>query len=318
VVPLLIARYVFNAHHSVSTTQYIFGGILAFFFLVIGIIVPYTRKIMHFLGIPDHANKIDGLWTILLIIISGPFILILSVATRELLRIERLQKHRYQIFNFSVSVAIFLLGVRIRHYGNRDSSAKIVIANHTSPLDYLLISLYMGTSPWNVVAGINLRTNKPTIADKIIAATIGKLVEEYAISIDRTNATSRENAVRRMVEELESGKNIAIFPEGTRTPKKKIREGHILLQEFQRGAFKTAWDKQIPIQPFVFDWPVMWKGKGDDWWGIHPSKIDVYFLPSITPIDFETIEDFKKACWNSMFAQLEKSKKVQEFLKPTS
>lgn len=318
VVPLIIARYVFNAHHSVHTTQYIFLGILAFFFLVIGIIAPYTRKIMHFLGIPDHANKIDGLWTVLLIVISGPFILILSIVTLLLLRTRRLQKHRYKIFNFAVQVAIFLLGARTKHHGSRDPLAKIVIANHTSPLDYLLISLYMGTKPWNVVAGINLHTNKPTFADKVIAATIGKIVKDYAISVDRTSKASRESTVRRMIEELESGKAIAIFPEGTRTPKNKIKEEHILLQEFKRGAFKTAWDTQTPIQPLVFDWPVQWRGKGDDWWGIHPSKIDVYFLPSIRPTDFETIEDFTNACWKSMLRQLEQSKKVQEFLKPTS
>jgi 1-acyl-sn-glycerol-3-phosphate acyltransferase len=339
VVPLIIARYVFDAHHSIDTTQYIFGGILAFFFLVIGIIAPYTRKIMHFLGIPDHANKIDGLWTVLLIVVSGPFILILSIVTLLLLRTRRLQKHRYKIFNFAVQVAVFLLGARTKHHGGRDPLAKIVIANHTSPLDYLLISLYMGTNPWNVVAGRNLSDNKPKITkeelkklklkkkilaritmigDWLISISIGKLVKDYAISVDRKSKVSRESTVRRMMEELERGTDVAIFPEGTRTPKNKIKEGHILLQEFQRGAFKTAWDKQVPIQPLVFDWPVQWRGKGDDWWGIHPCRIDIYFLSSITPADFETIEDFTNACWNSMFTQLEKSKKVQEFLKPTS
>ncbi len=312
-VPWIISKYFFNGH-SLQTSQYVFLGILAFLFLLIGIVIPYVKKIMHFLGIPDHANLLDGLLTILLIIFSGPFLLILCVLTLPALRMKSLYAYRYWIFHISVSIAIILLLARTRQYGKRDQKAKIIIANHTSPLDYLLISLFMGTSPWNIVAGINLRINKPTFADRIIAATIGKMVEDYSISIDRTSEASKQNTARRIMEELENKKNIAIFPEGTRTPKKTIEQKHTLLQEFQNGAFRIAWGKGIPIQPLVFDWPVIWRGKGDDWWGVHPCRIDAYFLPAVEPTNFRDMEEFKKACWDAMEEQLKKSEKIKLFL----
>ncbi len=314
VTPWMIGRFVFNAHSSLHTTQYIFEGILAFLFLVIAIIVPYMRKIMHFLGIPDRANLLDGVATLLLIVISGVPLLVLCLLTLPAMQMESLRAYRYRIYHFSVSIAIILIGAWTRHHGARDLKSKIVIANHTSPLDYLLISLFMGVRPWNIVAGINLRTNKPTFADKIIAATIGKIVEDYAISIDRSSETSKQSTGRRMIEEIENGKNIAIFPEGTRTPKEVIERKHVLLQDFQNGIFKIAWGKQISIQPLVFIWPVIWRGKGDDWWGVHPCRIDAYFLRSIDPKDFTTMEDFKKACWEKMEEQLKSSKKIRQFL----
>ena len=173
----------------------------------------------------------------------------------------------------------------------------------------------MDTDPWNIVAGINLRHNKPTFGDRFIAATVGKLVEEYAIAIDRGSKASTQSSARRTIEEIDNGKNIAIFPEGTRLTKARIKKDHVLLGEFKNGAFKIAWNRKMCIQPVVLDWPVIWRGKGDDWWGIHPTRIDVHYLEIVDPNDFETCEEFKNACWHAMHAKLKKSKKVRAFLK---
>ena len=60
--------------------------------------------------------------------------------------------------------------------------------------------------------------------------------------IDRSDPRKTANSLRRVIEGVRSGKSLAVFPEGTRTP-----DGH--LQEFKSGAFKIAVRAGVPIVP---------------------------------------------------------------------
>jgi 1-acyl-sn-glycerol-3-phosphate acyltransferase len=279
---------------------------------VVGILVPFFRRFFDILKV-DRLDFLDSLFTAIILLVSFFPLIFLFVLTITLIRHKRFEKYKYKIFNFSISASLFLIGVRVKYFGRRDESAKVVIANHTSPLDYFLIAQTMGTKDWNVLAGINLAFNRRTWSDKLIAWSIGYIVKNYAITIDRTDEVSRKKSFERMNQELRDGKNIAVFPEGTRTPKEKIKQG-VLLQDFKIGAFKLAWQEKSTIQPVVYDLPALWKGKDDKFWGIHPCRIKAYLLEAVDPKDFDRIEDFMDTCRVNMLEVLKKSKTVKSFI----
>jgi 1-acyl-sn-glycerol-3-phosphate acyltransferase len=61
-------------------------------------------------------------------------------------------------------------------------------------------------------------------------------------AVDRSDGRKTAKSLRRVIEGIKSGKSLAVFPEGTRTP-----DGH--LQEFKTGAFKIALRAGVPIVP---------------------------------------------------------------------
>jgi 1-acyl-sn-glycerol-3-phosphate acyltransferase len=60
--------------------------------------------------------------------------------------------------------------------------------------------------------------------------------------IDRSDPRKTAKSLRKVIEGVRSGKSLAVFPEGTRTP-----DGR--LQEFKHGAFKIAVRAGVPIVP---------------------------------------------------------------------
>ena len=304
---------IFSFRESVNTKIYIFLIYTLFFVVFVGTVVPLMRKIFNYFRI-SKINPFDALVSILIFIASFFPLFFLSFITIALIRNKKLLKYRYKIFNFSVSAALFFLGVRVKFKGTREKSVKLIIANHTSPLDYLLIASAMRTDPWNIVAGINLSKDRRKFFDKMIAWSIGYLVKNYAINVDRKNEVSRGSTIKRMLEELSLGKNVAIFPEGTRTPRRKLKNG-ILLQNFHNGIFYISWEKKELIQPIVFDFPVIWKGKEDKFFGIHPCKIIIHYLKPVDPKEFDSMQGFKDVCHQEMYKVLKTSKNVKFFLK---
>ena len=320
-VAAVIERIFLNSENSIYTTQYIFLGYIAFFLVFLGIVIPIMRWFFSFLKI-RKTNVFDILATGLLIIVSTIPLFILSVVSLViLLSLEKPTRWAYHFFNWTVSVAIFLLGLLVRHHGslkksNKSNRNRIVIMNHCGggPVDYLEGSQAMGCEDWNIVAGINLGHPKnPTFGDKLIARTIGRIVEKFSSTLDRDSGESRANSAKGIVSEIKAGKNVAVFVEGTRMLKRNFKSDN-LLQEFQDGVFRIAFAAGIPIQPVVFDLPLIWKGKKDNRIGIRPCVVDVYFLDEVNPKDFDSFESLKKHCWNVMNHQLASSKKVQKFI----
>lgn len=262
----------------------------------------------------------DGLQTVLLYIASTIPLTILLVIFflylyfAEIPYFKRLFKYAHPIGHYVAAVTMQGMGVTIRYHGKLDPSVKVLGANHASMIDYPMICRVLGTEPWTVVAGINLYHNRKTIGDFFIASTIGKLVKDYSISIDRSDSASRQTVSFKIVKNLNAGIRVGIFMEGGRISKQEIANG-LILKEFENGIFRILWSRQEAIQLVVFDWSAIYRGKGDDWWGVHPTTIDVYFLTPIHPKDFKTMLEFKQACWNAMFNQLQSSEKIQKYRK---
>ena len=311
-VPLIIEKIFWSLSGSdtIYFTKRIFFSYLGFFIILIGIIVPWMRTISRSLEL-KRKNFIDGIATIIIAISSFVPLIILTILTILLIRNE---KYRYKIFHCSVVIALFLLGIKIKFHGELNKEAGEFAFNHTSPADYGLAPFAVGVEPWNILAGINLKNNKKTLGDRIISWILGYIIEKYSISIDRTSKASRFSAFRKMYNEMKNGKNIVIFPEGGRLTKDEIRNGKIL-GDFQDGAFALAWKEKISIQLIVLDWPVIYRGKDDEWWGVRPCTIHIRYSITIKPEDYTSMEDFKNACFQAMEDELRKSKNVQRFLK---
>ena len=65
------------------------------------------------------------------------------------------------------------------------------------------------------------------------------------IQVDRTNAEAAARSIDHAVREIQHGRSIILFPEGTRSR----RRGEIL--RFKKGAFVLAIKSQVPIVPFT-------------------------------------------------------------------
>ena len=310
-VPLLLGKIFWSSSNSLFVTQYIFLSYAAFFLVLLGILIPISRKILKYLKV-TKINPSDGFATVLLLIASAIPLIILSLCTIFVFKIKKGPAYRY--LYIAIFTALFLLGIMIRGHGKRERKTHVTILNHTSDIDYPITGIAMGYLPWNAVTGRNLSFNTNTFSDKVVKWLIGDLLKNYTIAIDRDEKDSRISGGRRSREEVRRGVSVAFYPEGGRTPYKMIKDNNVILRNFHDGAFNVAWGENVPIQPVVLDWPVIWHGKDDPRWGIHPCIVDIHYLPSLYPKDFDSIESFKKACWDSMNKVLEKSEKVKRFL----
>lgn len=92
------------------------------------------------------------------------------------------------------------------------------------------------------------------------------------IFIDRTNPQRSAASIKKAVEHIKEGKNVAIFPEGTRT-----KTG--ALGVFRKGGFKLAVQSQTPIIPVAITKTALaWPRKN---FGFRPTTVTITFGPEI-------------------------------------
>lgn len=97
------------------------------------------------------------------------------------------------------------------------------------------------------------------------------------IGIDRKDIRASMEVIKQVTEEVRSGRNFIIFPEGTRS-----REGNQILP-FKGGTFKSAMNAGCPIVPVAlidcfrpFDLP-----------SIRKERVQVHYLPPIYPEQYK-------------------------------
>jgi 1-acyl-sn-glycerol-3-phosphate acyltransferase len=317
-IPFIGEKIFWGTEESVYTTQYIFLAYVGFFLIVVGILIPILRWLLSFLK-QKHTHPLDALLTCIISTASSVPLLLLTLSTISALRSQRLARYKYRIYNFAASATLFLIGTPQRYHGHirkKNGKPTILIANHTSSIpDYIGVSVVAGSDPWTILAGINLATNTSTFGDWVISKTVGPIVQEHAIAINRNEADSRSDSARRIYAALNEGKNIVVFPEGTRLQVSDIIEHGTLLQPFKDGIFRIAWKTDTPIQTVVFDWPAIWRGKNDPRFGFRPTTVHVYLGEIVYPRQFNSAEELRDYCWQIMYDKLSTSKRVQRFLK---
>ncbi len=103
----------------------------------------------------------------------------------------------------------------------------------------------------------------------------GYIYKSGSILVTRQDAQSRKDSYPKMIEALEKGLHLCLFPEGTRN---KTNEP---LARFYDGAFKVAIQAQKPIIPgLIFGTKSILHPSKKMWaW---PHKIEFHFLPEIS------------------------------------
>lgn len=124
---------------------------------------------------------------------------------------------------------------RIRLHGVehvRAGQPYVYMANHSSLIDTPALFAYL-PYPFRIMAKREL----------FLVPFMGwHLWTAGHFPIDRGNARKTVASLRRVIDGVRSGRSLAVFPEGTRTP-----DGQ--LQKFQTGTFKIALKAGVPIVP---------------------------------------------------------------------
>lgn len=144
------------------------------------------------------------------------------------------KKHNRKIRQTWAKLQKYLLGYELEIIGEVDKEAKMIILNHQSFLDIILLeAIYPNDLAWIA---------KKEIEDITFFGNIMRLSK--MISINREDKKSLIQLFADCKDRVEAGRTIAIFPEGTRGDGKKMKE-------FKGGAKLIASKLKTKVQPIV-------------------------------------------------------------------
>ncbi len=129
-----------------------------------------------------------------------------------------------------------LLGVRLRVSGRPEPGPVLVVANHISWLDIVVLG---AARPAVFVAKAEIR-RWPVLG--WLSAAAGTLF------IRRGGKHAAEGVAQAMRETLRAGVTVAVFPEGTTTDGRQVRRFHPRL-------LAAAQDAGVPVQPVALTYP---------------------------------------------------------------
>jgi len=181
----------------------------------------------------------------------------------------RFQKAGRRIVAFSLRNFVFFMhcvGMADLESDSREKyrhlSSKIVVANHPSLLDPVMLLSLIPNADTIVI---------PYRNNPILAGIVRQLYIMGSHELD--------DVLGSCTESLKQGNCLFIFPEGTRTP----RSGRVILK---KGAARVALASGCSIVPVHFGGTDKYgMGKKDPWAGYHPRERYVYRLTMGTEID---------------------------------
>ena len=133
-----------------------------------------------------------------------------------------------------MKIEIALLGITLEETGSLDTSCDMVMMNHQSLIDIIIIEhIHEKHLAW---------VAKKEIADLFLFGHIIKAPK--MISIDREDKSGIVTLLKETKDRLSKGRPIAIFPEGTRSNGRKI-------SKFKFGAKMVADRHKLKVQPIV-------------------------------------------------------------------
>lgn len=226
------------------------------------------------------------LLALIMILLFGIPVLLLSIKEKHF-------KYAYIFIRLFCVVLFYGAGFRYRlilENGKRPDPNQnyIFIANHTSTIDILLMSVLHPHHPLCFIGKAELA--------KI--PVFGILYRRICILVDRKSPKSRADVYRKAAEKMRHGQNIVIFPEGG-VPE----DPEIVLGEFKDGAFILSAKHGFPIvvytfkglkEMFPFD-----NGRG------HPGTVRVYQNRILNPTE---VNEMKKLSYSFIKKTLELEK----------
>ena len=144
------------------------------------------------------------------------------------------KNHTHKVIKVWMSFQMFLLGIKLETQGKLDESCDMILMNHQSLLDIIVME-YIHSRDLAWVA-------KKEITDLFFFGHIIKAPR--MISIDRENKAGIITLLKEAKDRLDKGRPIAMFPEGTRSDGKQMLS-------FRPGAKMVANKYNLKIQPIV-------------------------------------------------------------------
>lgn len=180
-------------------------------------------------------------------------------------------KHIVHIVNRRGNVEV--IGYGMEHLPKEDGF--ILFPNHQGMFDALAI-IDTCAHPLRVVM-------KKEVENVILIKQVLKLLKGHAM--DREDIRSSMKIIMSMTEEVKTGANYLIFPEGTRS-----REGNHIL-EFKGGTFKSAVNAKCPIVPVA----LIDSFRPFDSSSVGHEKVEVHYLEPIMPEQYEGMKTIQIA-----------------------
>ncbi|EKB61239.1 lysophospholipid acyltransferase family protein [Bergeyella zoohelcum] len=208
----------------------------------------------------------------LLILLLGPFTLLFSIRPKDFPKAYIFIRLWCYILFYGMGFRYQLMNTTGQQLDRKQNY--ILIANHTSIMDIMLMSILHPHHPICFIGKAELA--------KI--PLFGLIYKRICIMVDRGNIKSRARVYPLAAQKIKNGQSIVIFPEGG-VPD----DTSVILSPFKEGAFKIASEHQIPIAVYTFQglkemFPFDNK-KG------YPGKIKVHFHGILPPnTDAETLK----------------------------
>ncbi len=238
------------------------------------------------------ANRIYSIYAMVVFVGLAVFVLIAYIGIswlpekKRLLGIFRINWVWQQTF-------CLLTGVRVSVENKQKKdpdTTYIFVANHSNMLDIL------------VAGGSLIHSFRPLAKKELLNIPIlGWVFRFMFLPVDRKSVQSRSRSFQRMVEKLNEGISILIFPEGTRnrTPQP--------LKSFYDGAFRLSAETGVAILPIVILnvrnlQPV-------NTFRLYPGKITFKYLDPVFPPTDASADStkLKEMIFQQMYEELEES-----------
>lgn len=191
----------------------------------------------------------------------------------------------YYIFSPGV-LAISMVRVRVTGLENVLNEPAIYAANHASQLDIPIICTKINR-PLFFIGKIELK--KVPILGQYMK-TVGM------IFVDRKNRERAMASMRTAIHDIQGGKSIAAFPEGTRT-----KTGELL--PFKKGVFTISKEGKIPIVPIAVVGSAKALASGSFF--LRPATVELRILPALKSENFFQMEIDEMANYTRSLIQQE-------------
>ena len=172
----------------------------------------------------------------------------------------------YYIFS-PVILAISMVRVKASGLNNILDEPAIYAANHASQLDIPIMCTRVNR-PMFFIAKIELQ--KIPILSQYIKV-VGMIL------VDRKNRERAMASMRTAIQDIQGGKSIAAFPEGTRT-----KTGELL--PFKKGIFTISKEGRIPIVPIALIGSAKALASGSFF--LRPASVELRVLPALNSEEF--------------------------------
>ena len=144
------------------------------------------------------------------------------------------KNHTHKVIKVWMTFQMYVLGIKLQTEGKLDESCDMLLINHQSLLDIIVME-YIHSRDLAWVA-------KKEITDLFFFGHIIKAPK--MISIDRENKAGIIHLIKEAKDRLDKGRPIAMFPEGTRS------DGKAMLS-FKPGAKMVANKYNLRVQPVI-------------------------------------------------------------------